>query len=299
MVSFLEKGYVKARRSAIVVGSVYHARFSPREHSFTYPFLTLQIDLDELEGSLLDSRVFGFNLARLLSIRSDDYLCSEEGVSLVDLKLTERVRRLLAKQGSAVVPDRITLVTMPRLLGYVFNPVSFFLCFDNQDRLVGCVTQVHNTFGEAHIYPLVCQAKELPVEWRFPKAFFVSPFFDRSGEYRVVVESEGEALSIVVELFELQEGELKRSFTSKLKGSARSLTGLNIVKSLICYPIILFLTMPRIHIQALFLLFKVKLVPFIKPKPNSIFTIRSQQGRVHKVRLWFLEKMRRIRLKDS
>lgn len=278
--------------SSIVLGSVYHARFSPREHSFKYPMLTLQLDLAELEGGALNSPFFGFNRRRFLSVRANDYLYADDGAAVSDEKLSARVKQLLADHGVNGAPARITLVTMPRLFGYVFNPVSFFLCFDSDNHLIGCITQVQNTFGEAHIYPLVCAASALPVEWRFPKDFFVSPFFDSVGEYRVVVEREGQELSIVVELFKGQDTELRCVFTSKLNGRAKVLNSINIVKSLIRYPLILFLTMPRIHAQALLLLFKAKLSPFVKPKPSSSYTIRSRQGVIHRARLWFLELMR-------
>jgi DUF1365 family protein len=279
-------------RSSIVLGSVYHARFSPKEHRFQYPMLTLQLDVGELERGDLNSAIFGFNRRRILSVKANDYLCADDRAAAADQKLSVRVCQLLASHGVSNAPARITLVTMPRLLGYVFNPVSFFLCFDLDNNLIGCVTQVHNTFGEAHIYPLVCTSSALPVEWRFAKAFFVSPFFDSIGEYRVVIEREGDELSIVVELFKGQESGGSCVFTSKLKGRAKVLNSLNILKSLIRYPLILFLTIPRIHMQAIFLLFRAKLVPFVKPKPSSSYTIRSRQGFIHRARLWFLDRMR-------
>lgn len=250
--------------------------------------VTLQLDLDELESGKLDSLLFGYNTRKFLSVKVPDYLRGEG-------TLREKVLSELLKQEAEEVPARITLVTMPRLCGYIFNPVSFFICFNQQDQVIACVTQVHNTFGEAHVYPLTCVPKPLPVEWQFDKAFFVSPFFDTEGRYRVVVEQEGAQLGVVVDLFKGGE----QVFGSAIRGVAKPLTLANLLKTLIRFPLTFLLTMPRIHTQALVLLLRLKLEPFLKPPPSSPYTIRSQQNRIHKARLWLLSKMRDMRRYDS
>jgi cyclopropane-fatty-acyl-phospholipid synthase len=187
---------------------------------------------------------------------------------------------------------------MPRLFGYVFNPVSFFIAFDAQDRVIGCVTQVNNTFGEAHIYPLVCTPSVMPVCWRFPKKFFVSPFFDTQGEYEVVVKSEGRMLSIQVDLHRDES----LVFSASLEGAAYSLSRRSLVTTLLRYPFSVVLTMPRIHVQALVLFFKAKATPFDKPRPSDPYTIRSQQNTIHRVRLWFLSVLkssRRLKTREN
>lgn len=268
-------------RSGIIWGSVSHCRMSPRKHAFSYPMVTLELDLDELESGALNSWIFRFNRRGILSVKRGDYL-------KLNGSLREEVEQILFDHGGRGKPKRITLVTMPRLFGYIFNPVSFFLCFDESERLVGCVTQVRNTFGEAHLYPLVCEPQALPVEWRFSKDFFVSPFFDSNGEYRVLVREEGVNLSIVVDLY--KAGELV--FGSELKGATKPFSGLNLAKTLIRFPFTLVLTMPRIHIQALILFVYTKLKPFIRPEPTSPYTIYSRQNSIHKARLWLLAKLR-------
>jgi DUF1365 family protein len=283
-------------RSAIVRGTVFHCRMEPRRHEFSYPVVALELDIDELERNQLNSLLFGYERDRLLSIRVSDYLREPEPdcqpISMENSgRLRKRIESEILRQGGVESPARITLVTMPRLCGYIFNPVSFFLCFDSQDKLIACITEVHNTFGEAHIYPLVCQPSSLPVEWRFPKSFYVSPFFDTTGEYRVVVGSEGQKLDIKVDLF--KAGEMV--FGSSLTGAAKGLSSANLLKTLIRFPFTLLLTMPRIHLQALILFARTKVTPFLKPTPASPYTIRSQQNSIHKARLWLLLKMRQLR----
>lgn len=277
---------VNVPRSSIVRASVGHRRTSPREHAFTYPMVTLQLDVDELERGQLDSLLFAFNKKRLCSVRIEDYLCDVGS-------LRERVQRALEGQGLVESPLRITMVTMPRLLGYVFNPVTFFICFNQHQQVIACVTQVHNTFGEAHVYPLVCESQYLPVSWQFEKSFFVSPFFDSEGQYRVSIESEGLYLKIIVDLFKSGV----QVFASSLEGRAIPLTRTNLLKTLAKYPLTLFWTMPRIHFQAVQLFMRAKVVPFLKPPPASPYTIRSQQNTIHKVRLWLVSKMRSVGLR--
>jgi DUF1365 family protein len=250
--------------------------------------VTLQLDVDELESGHHTSFLFGYDSKRFLSVRGTDYLRG-------DGSLRRKVERELTQQGVDESPHRITLVTMPRLCGYIFNPVSFFICFNSEGALVGCVTQVHNTFGEAHIYPLVCAPKQLPVEWRFSKSFFVSPFFDAKGDYRVAVVNEGKRLHVEVDLFKCG----RQVFASSLQGASSALTSANLLKTLIRFPFALLLTMPRIHLQALVLFLRVRVTPVVKPAPLSPYTIRSQQNSIHKARLWLLSQMRRIRRQDK
>lgn len=287
-------------RSSIVWGTVDHCRIGPRRHEFSYPMVTLELDVDELERGGLDSILFGYERRRLLSIRVRDYLRDLAGAAggaqpSNSGALRHKVEAEMRQQGHDEVPARITLVTMPRVCGYIFNPVSFFLCFDQHERLLACVTQVSNTFGEAHLYPLVCSPRPLPVEWRFSKGFFVSPFFDTEGEYRVIVGCEGDTLHVGVDLFKSGT----QVFAAVLRGAARPLTNANILKTLMRFPLTLLLTMPRIHLQAVLLFVRARVTPFVRPTPSSLYTIRSQQNRIHRARLWLLSKMRDLRRRET
>jgi cyclopropane-fatty-acyl-phospholipid synthase len=268
-------------RSSIVCGVVSHWRASPRQHSFTYPMVTFQLDLDELGSVGIAPRLFAFERKALCSVWRSDYLRGEGS-------LRARVEEELRRQGITQKPARITLITMPRLCGYVFNPVSFMVCFDECERVIGCVTQVNNTFGETHVYPLVCKPSEMPVVWTFPKKFFVSPFFDTEGEYTVSLESEGKRVAVQVDLSK-QGG---RVFSARLEGPSKSLTRFNLVRTLVMFPLTQLLTMPRIHLQALYLYFRVKATPFSKPAPSDPYTIRSQPNTIHIIRLRFLSLLR-------
>lgn len=272
-------------RSKISWGEVAHWRASPNQHTFSYQIFTFELDVDELEQLAVAPRLFAMDRWAVFSIRAADYL--EGGGSL-----RERVERVLCEHGQKTRPHRITLITMPRYFGYVFNPVSFFACFDAEDKVIGFLTQVNNTFGETHIYPLLCEPANLPVEWRFPKEFFVSPFYDVRGEYSARLERVGESLSVRVDL--QRDGQLE--FSATLRGEALDATPGRVRATIWKYPITSLLTMPRIHLQALKIYFGAKATPQLRPCPISRYTIRSRQNIIHRVRLgllWLLRLARR------
>ena len=275
--------------SSVVMGEVGHWRHSPRAHSFSYPMLTLQLDVDELEEGRLNSLFFRYNSWSICSVRSSDYLFGEGS-------LRDKIQSVLAREGVSERPFRVTLVTMPRYFGYVFNPVSFFICFDQSERVIGCLTQVTNTFGESYLYPLVCDDTTLPkaaipVEWDFDKSFYVSPFFDTEGRYKVRVESEGKRLEVIVELFKASQS----VFGAKLSGDSRPLTKSNLMRALVHFPCALLLTMPRIHWQAMLLFFRAKISPVPKPIETGPYTIRVKPNIIHRARLFLLAALRSVR----
>lgn len=271
-------------RSRIVWGSVVHWRRSPREHSFTYPVFTLALDLDELQTLAVSPALFAYNKRAILSVRSTDYLEGEGS-------LREKVERVLRQHGRSESPARVTLFTSPRYFGYVFNPVSFFACFDSNERVVGLITQVNNTFGETHVYPLVCDPTPMPTVWRFSKGFFVSPFFNMEGTYEVALESEGERPSIRVDLH--RDG--TKVFAASLRGTAKPMVRAQLAKTLVKFPFSLLLTMPRIHLQAMKLYFKARANVYTRPEPSSAYTIRSRQNIIHRARLALLALLQRAR----
>ena len=278
----------KRHESRILWGSVKHRRTVPTEHSFAYLMAFFSLDIDSLDDLELSERMFGHNRWGFYSIYDEDYLSGQGS-------LREKVERILANQGASRAPNQILLLTMPRLCGYVFNPVSFFVCFDSDGHVMAMLTQVNNTFGETNIYPLISEPRGLPVSWKFSKKFFVSPFFDSDGEYEVTLHDIGCGVRIDVDLY--REGE--RVFESTLQGEGVVLDSGVIFKTALKYSFSQVLTMTRIHIQALFLYFRVGVCPFQKPRPTDVDTIRSQQNWIHNVRLRLLAYLKRVKEKKT
>ena len=271
-------------KSRIVWGTVAHWRGAPKEHSFSYPVFTFAFDVDELSTLRVGPRLLAYEKCAVFSVRNADYL-SGEGT------IREKVERVLKAHGRNESPARITLFTSPRYFGYVFNPVSFFACFDSNEKVVGLITQVNNTFGDTHVYPLVCEPSEMPVQWSFSKDFFVSPFFNMEGQYEVALEAEGERAKVRVDLH--KDGQ--KAFAATLSGDGMVITRGVLWATLRKFPITSLLTMPRIHGQAMQLYFKARANVYTRPDPASSYTIRSRQNIIHKARLALLSVLRRVR----
>ena len=271
-------------KSRVVWGTVAHWRGAPKEHSFCYPVFTFAFDVDELSTLRVGPRLLAYEKRAVFSVRNGDYL-SGEGT------IREKVERVLKAHGRNESPARITLFTSPRYFGYVFNPVSFFACFDSNEKVIGLITQVNNTFGDTHVYPLVCEPSEMPVQWNFSKDFFVSPFFNMEGQYEVALEAEGERAKVRVDLH--KDGQ--KAFAATLSGDGMVITRGVLWATLRKFPITSLLTMPRIHGQAMQLYFKARAHVYTRPDPTSSYTIRSRQNIIHRARLALLAVLRRVR----
>ena len=139
-------------------------------------------------------------------------------------------------------------VTNPRVMGYVFNPASFYLCHDGA-RLAAVLVEVHNTHGERHLYPLVPAADDAPgrLTSGMSKAFYVSPFLGMEATYRVLVRDERDRLVIAIE--EREGGE--RMLATSLVLERRPLTDRALVGLLTRRPLVPLRTIAWIHWHAL------------------------------------------------
>jgi len=256
-------------KSAIVEGKVWHARLHPVKHAFEYPVYFFKLDVDELPQLSSACSLFSLNRWNILSVREAEYLRPTPD------KLRTKVESLLQEHGIMDKPARIELVTQARYCGWVFNPVSFFFCWDSHGNLMAAIADVNNTFGEGHAY-LLREFRVLGpdrLEARTPKVFHVSPFFDRKGEYRFEFIFSADAVHIVLDYFEKDVLLLASSWTGRCQFfSQRALL------SVLCrYPFAGWLTVVRIHTQAVLLHFVKKLAIFKRPEPNSKMTIRKRK----------------------
>lgn len=163
--------------------------------------------------------------------------------------------------------DNIILITMPKVLGYVFNPVSFYFCFDKNKKILAVISEVHNTFGEQHTY-LCANPDHSSIEethWlRAEKIFHVSPFLPRNGSYCFRFSLKESKLSIWINYFDSKNN--KQLMTS-LTGTLIPLENLSLNKAFWTNPFLTIKVTLMIHLQALKLFFK-KVPYFKKPKQN-------------------------------
>jgi len=247
-----------------------HCRFEKVKHAFTYPVYFYAFELDELEELDADTRLFAYNRKAVISLYDKDYLMQGEG------SLKENLVRYLEENDYRKEVTRVELITSARFLGHAFNPVSFFYCYGVSGELEVIVAQVRNTFKEMHLY--ICDTPQHNEEsnlrcYKKPKEFHVSPFFDRSGAYEFKFSAIDDELEIHIDL--VKEGQV--AITTSMKGAAQEWSVKNLTKTILRFPLNVFLTLPRIHWQAAKLHFKKKLPVYKKPVADSDGTIRVAQ----------------------
>ena len=252
-------------KSSIYKGEIRHHRTEPREHRFKHKCYFYSFDLSELDE--LDRAIsgFGYNRVAPIQLRDSDYLArNSESLPL-------KVYRILDQHHRASRIKQVLLITSARYLGHAFNPVSFYLCFDQERQLHTLIAEVNNTFGEKHIYLLTDFQKDGLV-WKPAhserKDFHVSPFNDLSGEYTFSVMLDDKRLRIDVNLHRENRPVL---FTS-ISGTRQPLTTRSLWKTVGGMPIHALLTMPRILLEAAKLSFFKSLKMHSKPNPASPMT---------------------------
>ena len=194
---------------ALVDGTVVHDRLLPRPYALKHDHRLWLVDLDAMPA-------YAPPLKWLAAIRAQDHLAAyaDEPDSLRD-----RVLRCLAAKSEldASTIDKFVMLTSPRSLGYVFDPLTVFWCLDSDANLVVALAEVHNTYGEQHVYVLTPDERGRSST---AKEFYVSPFFEVNGEYQITLVLKRDRVSTTIAL--RQVGEL--SFVGTFDGTPRPLT---------------------------------------------------------------------------
>lgn len=277
----------KAQTAKILNGKVHHSRYSECRHdaektaqktderkttanggksprnkklnSFTYQTFYLSLPLKQLGSNTLPLKI---DQTGLISFHQKDH-GPKDGTSL------ERwAREQLANYNLNAIDGEITLLAMPRIAGYVFNPVSFWFCHDKTGNLRAVIAEVNNTFGEQHCYicahddQRVITAKETITA---KKLFHVSPFLKREGRYKFRFNSTENSFSAAINLYS-ENNEL--ILGTSLKGKFQELTQKNLRRAQWRTPFITLKTIMLIHWQAVKLFLKG--IPYqMKPKQLS------------------------------
>ena len=177
--------------SAIYAGQVMHRRLRPRMHQLKYRIFSLLLDLDELEA--LDGRLRFFSRARfnLLAFYDRDH---GDGSAM---PLRDQALAQLRRAGIELI-GRIRLLAMPRLLGFVFNPLSIYFCDSPNGTLAAILYEVHNTFGQRHCYVLPVDSPGGTIRQEIGKRFHVSPFLPMNLDYAFRVKPPADAMLVAI-----------------------------------------------------------------------------------------------------
>ena len=271
-------------KSQILWGVVDHRRNLPVPHLFSYPLFMAIFNLNELDSLSRSSPLFSYNHFGVISLYDRDYLSAASG------SIREKLTSFLSKEGFVEMPEESYLVTMPRVAGYVFNPVSFYFNFSACGAVHSIVAEVNNTFGEKHLYAMKAHSPHFPLSFSFPKTFFVSPFFDRSGSYDFNIKGFVPQFNLSVSL--CQGGGCV--FDSSLRGEAIPFSGAALLSTILRYPLAAALTMIRIHYQAFILYLCRSVAVFEKPAPTHHDTVRADGGIAARLRLAVLSRLARF-----
>ncbi len=241
-------------------GKVMHARWRPVHHRFIYHVMNLLIDLDRLDQADRQSRLFGVNRAAIFSFHERDH-GNRKGTSL-----SQYIRLLAAERGIDLSGGRVLLLCYPRLLGYVFNPLSIYFCYGASGNLALLIYEVRNTFGEMHSYILPVQEVpgERPIRQSQAKEFYVSPFMEMTTHYHFSISPPARHVRVRI----LQRDEQGAMFAAAFFGRRRRLTGRRLLAAFFGLPFLTFKVIAAIHWEAMRLWLKG--VPYVARMQRGI-----------------------------
>jgi hypothetical protein len=228
-------------RSHLLEGKVRHRRAGPRVYEFEHDVFYFALDLSELDHVIGRLRLVSRNRRNVVTFHDADYLV------VPSRDIDADIRAHLGSEGVDPEGWRIVLITSLRVLGYQFNPASFYLCRDAQGILQVVIVEVHNTFGERHLYTLRPEVEGDRFVGSMEKAFFVSPFIGMEGRYTVHVRDDREGVRLAIDE---RHGE-EQVLTASLVLRRRRLTDRVLARMLVRHPVLSHRTMGLILWHAL------------------------------------------------
>jgi hypothetical protein len=227
----------------LYVGEVMHRRLFPVQYRFAYRVFSLLVDVDRLDEAARASPLFSHNRFNLVAFHDRDHGPRDGS------PLRPWLEGTLRRFGIDLEGGRVELLCFPRVLGYVFNPLSIWYCHHRDGSLRAVLLEVSNTFGEWHGYVLHDRggALDWPVRQSRSKVFHVSPFIDMAADYHFRLSEPGARLEVTIR--EYQHGE--PMLTAAQVGEARGLDTRNLLAAFVRVPLLTFKVMALIHWQAL------------------------------------------------
>ncbi|CAL8971971.1 hypothetical protein RHODGE_RHODGE_02450 [Rhodoplanes serenus] len=253
--------------SAIYTGAVVHRRLAPRSHALRYRCFWLLLDLAEIDALAARLRLFSRDGFNLFTFRDADHGAG------TDEPLRAQIDRMLAEAGVDITGGSVQILCMPRVLGYVFNPLSVYFCRRADGTLAAVVHEVTNTFGERHSYVIPAEPERSgAVRQTCDKLFYVSPFMDMDLRYEFRIAPPGRSVAVAIRADKAG----KPVIVAALTGHRRELGDGTLLKTFLLHPLVTAKVIAAIHWEALKLWRKgIGLRPRPAPPTRPVTIVRS------------------------
>lgn len=256
--------------TGLYIGKVMHQRMQGPAYRFEYRVFSLLVDLDDFSADFPQSRWLSANRFNLFPVNERDLGARKAGVDLRDW-----INQACLAVGIDITAGRVLINTYPRVLGYQFNPLNVWYCFNAADELVAINCEVSNTFGECHHYLLHDHSAPLPTPFtaQADKVFHVSPFLDMNMRYHFRInrptEQPNSRLSVSIRETRLDaEGEVLTLIATH-NAHRDALSSANLWREALRIPFLTFKVIGLIHWQALKIWLKGGVFHTAPPKPTQ------------------------------
>ena len=247
-------------RSALYRGTVRHTRLRPVQHDFEYRIFFALFDIDELDHLDHRLRLFSHGRFNLFGFDPSDHGPEDGG------PIRPWIESILVDAGVDLEGGRIELLALPRILGYVFNPISVWYGYDPSGQLRAVIHEVRNTFGDRHLY-VVPISSDNDLRHEFDKQMHVSPFNPMDQSYAFTMNLPSERIAVGIAESDTQGVMFRAGLSlSKLPMSDR-----NLARLFVSHPLVTLKVIASIHWQALRLWLKGA-KSYRRPAPPAVDT---------------------------
>ena len=250
-------------KGSLYLGRVMHMRLRPVTHQFRYRVFSLCLDVDRIADQLEPLRLITYNRFGLFSFHDIDH-ARRDGSALRPWIDAEHAKRGMAR------PHKVSVLAFPRILGYVFNPLTLYYGYDNAGRLSSIIYEVKNTFGDQTAYVLPCTDQTTAMDQTQKKMMYVSPFIELDQTYHFRLNAPDERLGLRIK----QTGAQGETLISSLNATRKDLTDAALLKCFLSYPLMTLKVVAGIHWEALRL--ALKGVHFRRYSQTQVFSKENE-----------------------